>query len=187
LARKSNAHSSRGTVPQRGLPASLGHCHADGDQRGVGNGKDLFTNGKRLHRCGCLEKITERRLLYLGAFAREAVKSPNFPAPGTLFGAFRRSPWTLVVFFVALWTPLTTSLVRRETPRLCRGGGKSLTAPAVCFSIQVPRPLALRLGACDFDFGSRQGPFEGPATRKASGSAGGYLLQKSILQEVIDS
>ena len=66
-------------------------------------------------------------------------------------------------------------LVRRETPRLCRGGSKSLTAPAVCFSIQVPRPSALRLGACDFDFGSRQGPFEGPATRKASGSAGGYL------------
>jgi len=49
-------------------------------------------------------------------------------------------------------------LVRRETPRLCRGGSKSLTAPAVCFSIQVPVPLALRLGACDFDFGSRQGP-----------------------------
>jgi hypothetical protein len=51
-----------------------------------------------------------------------------------------------------------------------------LTAPAVCFSIQVPGPLALRLGACDFDFGSRQGPFEGPPTRKASGFAGGYLL-----------
>lgn len=30
-----------------------------------------------------------------------------------------------------------------------RGGSKRLTAPAVCFSIQVPRPLALRLGACD--------------------------------------
>jgi hypothetical protein len=70
---------------------------------------------------------------------------------------------------------VNVSLVRRETPRLCRGGSKSLTAPAVCFSIQVPGPLALRLGVCDFDFGSRQGPFEGPATRKASGSAGGYL------------
>src|ERR1039458_517138 len=68
-------------------------------------------------------------------------------------------------------------LVRRETPRLCRGGSKSLTAPAVFFSIQVPRPLALRFGACDFDLGSRQGPFEGPATRKASGFAGGYLLE----------
>ena len=51
-----------------------------------------------------------------------------------------------------------------------------MTAPAVCFSIQVPRPEALQPGACDFDCGSRQGPFEGPATRKASGSAGGYLL-----------
>jgi hypothetical protein len=45
---------------------------------------------------------------------------------------------------------VNVSLVRRETPRLCRGGSKSLTAPAVCFSIQVPGPLALRLGACKF-------------------------------------
>src|ERR1017187_2242399 len=73
-------------------------------------------------------------------------------------------------------TSATFSSSTTGDPRLCRGGSKSLTAPAVCFSIQVPRPLALRLGACDFDFGSRQGPFEGPATRKASGSAGGYLL-----------
>ena len=57
-----------------------------------------------------------------------------------------------------------------------------MTAPAVCFSIPVPGPLALRLGACDLDFGSRQGPFEGPATRKASGSAGGYLLNLNKIQ-----
>ncbi len=33
-------------------------------------------------------------------------------------------------------------------------------------------------GSRDFDFGSRSAPFEGAATRKASGSAGGYLLKR---------
>jgi hypothetical protein len=33
-------------------------------------------------------------------------------------------------------------------------------------------------GSCDFDFGSRSAPFEGAATHKASGSAGGYLLEQ---------
>jgi len=50
---------------------------------------------------------------------------------------------------------LARNLVRRETPRLCRGGSKSLTAPAVCFSFKWLRPSALLLGACAFDFGSR--------------------------------
>jgi hypothetical protein len=37
----------------------------------------------------------------------------------------------------------------------------------------------VRHGACDFDFDRLQsGPFEGPATGKASGSAGGLLLRK---------
>src|ERR1017187_3486012 len=66
-------------------------------------------------------------------------------------------------------------LVRRETPRLCRGGSKSLTAPAVCFSIHAPRHLGGGLGVCFFVLGARRGPLGGPATRKASGSAGGYL------------
>ena len=30
-------------------------------------------------------------------------------------------------------------LVRRETPRLCRGGSRSLTVPTVCLSIQMSR------------------------------------------------
>ncbi|MBZ5567787.1 MAG: BglI family type II restriction endonuclease [Acidobacteriia bacterium] len=40
-------------------------------------------------------------------------------------------------------------------------------------------------GASGFDFGSRSGPFEGPATRKASGSAGGYLLSFSAEAQLI--
>jgi hypothetical protein len=37
--------------------------------------------------------------------------------------------------------------------------------------------VTLRHGACDFDFDRlRSGPFEGPATGKASGSARGWLL-----------
>ena len=66
--------------------------------------------------------------------------------------------WAHVVEYFSPWVSLASTeeevepavkvanvLVRWETPRLCRGGSKSLTARAVCFSIQVPRPLALRL------------------------------------------
>jgi hypothetical protein len=44
-------------------------------------------------------------LVYFSAFAREAVSSGSFPATGTLFGAFSRMRWLLVVFYLALWTP----------------------------------------------------------------------------------
>jgi len=47
---------------------------------------------------------------YFYAFTREAVSSATFPAPGTLFGAISRSLWTLVVFLIALWSPVLTSL-----------------------------------------------------------------------------
>lgn len=49
-------------------------------------------------------------VIYFGAFAREAVSSQNFPTPGTLFGAFSGSRWTLLAFLVALWSPLLASL-----------------------------------------------------------------------------
>lgn len=49
-------------------------------------------------------------VMYFGAFAREAVASPAFPARGTLFGAFSKSRWTLLVLFLALWSPLAASL-----------------------------------------------------------------------------
>lgn len=49
-------------------------------------------------------------IVYFGAFAREAAASRSFPAPGTLFGAFSKSRWTLLVLFLALWTPPVTSL-----------------------------------------------------------------------------
>lgn len=60
---------------------SLGHRRADGDQRQMGNGKDLFADGKRHHGSGCLEKITERTLhhhLGGGSRAPEAIR-PTIP------------------------------------------------------------------------------------------------------------
>jgi hypothetical protein len=44
-------------------------------------------------------------LVYFSAFVREAASTESFPARGTLFGAFSRTRWMLVVFLVALWTP----------------------------------------------------------------------------------
>jgi hypothetical protein len=45
-------------------------------------------------------------VVYFRAYANEAVSSPLFPAQATLFGAYSRSPWTLLIFFIALWIPL---------------------------------------------------------------------------------
>jgi hypothetical protein len=44
-------------------------------------------------------------LVYFSAFVREAASTESFPAWGTLFGAFSRTRWMLVVFLVALWMP----------------------------------------------------------------------------------
>lgn len=49
-------------------------------------------------------------IVYFGAYARGAVSSSAFPAQGTLFGSYCRSRWTLLVFLLALWTPLIASL-----------------------------------------------------------------------------
>lgn len=49
-------------------------------------------------------------IVYFTTFAGEAILSPDFPAPGTLFGAFSRSPWGLVALFLALCSPLFASL-----------------------------------------------------------------------------
>jgi hypothetical protein len=49
-------------------------------------------------------------VIYFGAFLREAVSSATFPAPGTLFGAFSRSPWTSTVFAIAVWIPAASSV-----------------------------------------------------------------------------
>jgi hypothetical protein len=46
----------------------------------------------------------------------------------------------------------------------------------MCASALIePTAPHVLFGAGDFDFGSRSAPFEGAATHKASGSAGGYL------------
>jgi len=49
-------------------------------------------------------------IVHFGAFAREAVSSAGFPVQGTLFSAFSGSRGTLLVFFLALWSPLCVSL-----------------------------------------------------------------------------
>jgi hypothetical protein len=48
-------------------------------------------------------------IVYFNAFVREAVSSRNFPAQGTLFGAFSRSRWTLGAFAVSLSVPFVAS------------------------------------------------------------------------------
>lgn len=48
-------------------------------------------------------------IIYFNSFVREAVTSANFPSPGTLFGAFSRSPWTLAAFGLILWLPFLAS------------------------------------------------------------------------------
>ena len=49
-------------------------------------------------------------VVYFGAFAREAVSSEAFPAQGTLFSAFARSPLTLLVLLLVLWFPAIAAL-----------------------------------------------------------------------------
>jgi hypothetical protein len=49
-------------------------------------------------------------LMYFAAFAQEAILSERFPVRGTIFGAFSRSRWTLLVMLVALCTPFIASL-----------------------------------------------------------------------------
>jgi hypothetical protein len=56
-------------------------------------------------------------LIHFGAYAREAVLSPTFPAAGTLFSAFSRPPLTLLVLLFALWCPLLASLGVAATSR----------------------------------------------------------------------
>jgi hypothetical protein len=50
-------------------------------------------------------------IMYFGAFSGEAISSGGFPITGTLFSAFAQSFWTLLVFFIALWVPVLSSLV----------------------------------------------------------------------------
>ena len=50
-------------------------------------------------------------LLYFGAFVREATNSDQFPAPGTLFGAFSRSIFTLYVMLIVLCIPTISTLL----------------------------------------------------------------------------
>jgi hypothetical protein len=58
--------------------------------------------------------------VYFYAFLREGLVSPEFPARGTLFGAFSRSRGTLIVFVIALFVPViacgAVALASKERP-----------------------------------------------------------------------
>ena len=49
-------------------------------------------------------------IVHFGAFVREAVSSAGFPVQGTLFSAFSRSRGPLLVFLLAIWSPLAASV-----------------------------------------------------------------------------
>jgi hypothetical protein len=66
---------------------------------------DLFTASL------CVQFLLAFTLLYFSVFAREAVLSDNFPANGTIFGAFSRSRGTLLSILLALFAPLAASIV----------------------------------------------------------------------------
>lgn len=71
-------------------------------------------------------------IIYFGAFAREATSSQGFPVQGTLFSAFSRSRWTLLVLLLALWIPFVASLavaIKSRHPLL--GVGSALILVAV--------------------------------------------------------
>lgn len=85
-------------------------------------GRELELSPNTLPRDPYLANIVAQLLLFFalihfGAYAREAVSSPAFPAPATLFGAFAKSRWTLLVFLLALWAPLIASLGTAITSR----------------------------------------------------------------------
>ena len=81
----------------------------------MGDGKDLFTNGKRQHRRGCLEKITERKLLYLSCHVAIGQLNATSLRPGCL----------------ALQSAITVKVVLLGAPALFReeqlDGGRVLT------------------------------------------------------------
>ena len=56
-------------------------------------------------------------IVYFNAFAHEAALSAAFPVPGTLFSAFSSSYWTLLVYFLGLWSPFLASLSMAVTSR----------------------------------------------------------------------
>lgn len=57
-----------------------------------------------------LEGMLAFTLAYFAAFVLEAIRSPTFPAHGTLFAAFRRSWITIISFGVALVVPMCAAI-----------------------------------------------------------------------------
>ena len=78
-------------------------------------------------------------IVYFGSFAREAVLSTTFPAQGTLFGALSRSFWTLLVFILALWSPVFASIAVSVTSR--KWPTVALTVLIFCAVLSVHRVL----------------------------------------------
>ncbi len=90
-------------------------------------------------------------VMYFAAFAREAVSSPSFPARGTLFSALSKSPWTLLVFLMALWAPLVASAAlaicsRKWSLALCTVGifMAIMSAHAVLQRKSLFKPVRIR-------------------------------------------
>ncbi len=68
-------------------------------------------------------------LMYFAAFTRESTSSKSFPAPGTLFGAFSKSRWTLFTMALGLCTPAAASIwvaIESKRPVLWAGAGLTL-------------------------------------------------------------
>jgi hypothetical protein len=85
------------------------------DQIGTHVSRDIDISPSALPRERYIASLVSQALLffvliYCGAFVREATLSRKFPVEGTLFGAFSRSPWTLIVMLLAIFTPFIASL-----------------------------------------------------------------------------
>ena len=77
-------------------------------------------------------------IVYFSAFTHEATSSLSFPSPGTLFGAFSVSRWTLAMFSLALLTPIFASVTVAVTSRrLVLAAGSILVSSAVLSVLRV--------------------------------------------------
>ena len=115
--------------------------------------------------------MTQQDRLRYGDFTtpiRTSRSSTQFPS-SRLYGSERKNGRTETpndcCSRLERFITMALRLIRREFPRLCRGGSKSLTVPEVCFSSPT-RHLSWPEAYGSFAFDSnrlRSGPFEGPA------------------------
>ena len=85
------------------------------DQIGGRFGKDVDVDLGKLPKGVVAASIAAEGLLlftliYFLAFAIESLSSVEFPVPGTLFGAFSKTPMTIAMLFLALCLPAASTL-----------------------------------------------------------------------------